>query len=250
MKTKIIYLISIFLLLSNIILFALIYYKTNLIQRIGVRMGFIEQKVTDRSDYWCIQGWTNTLKKMDVDFDVVFFGNSITGGSSFHEYFPNVKICNLGYSGDNLDGMMLRVEQIKAVKAEKVFLMAGINGLKIQTLDVFEDKYDKLVKAIIKENPEITIYLQSILPVNNNIAKNKYASNEKIIEANDIIKRIAKNNECKYINVFDLYIKDGMLDYSVTKDGVHLLPDAYNKWAYLLQPYIENNDIHCQLILE
>lgn len=250
MKNKFIYLICTFLLLSNVILLGLIYYKTNLIQRIGVRMGLIEQKLTDRSDYWCIQGWTNTLKKMDVDFDIVFFGNSITRGSSFHEYFSDVKICNLGYPGDNLDGMILRVDQIKAVKAEKVFLMAGINGLEIQTLDVFESKYDKLIKEIKKANPDIVLYLQSILPVNNDIAQNKYASNEKIMKANNIIERIAKNNGCEYINVFDLYIKDGMLDCSVTKDGVHLLPNAYDKWAHLLRPYIENDDIHCQLILE
>lgn len=236
---RVIYWISAFLLMLNLILFGLIYFKTNLIQRVGVRLGLIESKPTDRSDYWCIQGWTNTLEKMDVDYDVVFFGNSITGGSSFHNYFPDIKICNLGYPGDGLDGMLLRVKQIKAVNAEKVFVMAGINGLGTQPLQVFKNKYENLVQAIKAENPGITVYLQSILPVNNNISKNKYASNDKINEANDIIMKIAENNECTYIDVHQLYYKNGVLDPSVTKDGVHLKPEAYDKWASLLASYIE-----------
>ena len=228
-------LIGIILLLSS-----LIYFKTNLIQRIGTTIGLIESKPQDRSDYWCIQGWTNTLKKMNIDFDIVFFGNSITRGSSFHEYFSDKKICNLGYPGDNLDGMLLRVDQIKAVNPSKVFIMAGINGLQYQTLSIFDDKYEKLVKSVKEKNPQAEIYLQSILPVNKTILGNKkYANNEKIIAANDILKKIAVSNDCTYIDVHSLYYKNGELDPSLTKDGVHLLPQCYEKWAELLKEYIE-----------
>lgn len=243
MKNKILYFVITILFVGNIMLLGLIYYKTNLFQRVGVRLGITEIKPTDRPDYWCIRSWTNTLKKMNVDIDVVFFGNSITSGSSFHEYFPNTSICNLGYSGDHLDGMMLRVNQIKAVNAEKVFIMAGINGLKWQTLDVFEYKYKCLIEAIKKDNPEIKIYLQSILPVNNDISDNKYASNDKINEANNIIKNIAANNECTYIDVHRLYLKDGKLDPSLTEDGIHLKKEAYKRWGNLLKPYIEDEVI-------
>ncbi len=243
MKNKWLYPIIAILFTCNITLLGLIYYKTNLVQRIGVKLGLIEMKPTDRTDYWCIMGWTNTLQKMNVDYDVVFFGNSITRGSSFHEYFPNVSICNLGYSGDNLDGMMLRVNQIKAVNAEKVFIMAGINGLRLQPLDVFENKYRDLIKMIKESNPEIEIFLQSILPVNHNISAIKYASNEKINEANNIIRIIADNNGCTYIDVHQLYLKDGELNPSLTTDGVHLKPEAYNEWATLLRPYIVDKAI-------
>ena len=136
--------------LIGIILFlsSLIYFKTSLVQRIGATIGLIERKPQDRPDYWCIIGWTNTLEKINIDFDIVFFGNSITRGSSFHEYFSNKKICNLGYPGDNLDGMLLRVNQIKAVNPTKVFIMAGINGLQYQSLSIFDEKYERLVKLI------------------------------------------------------------------------------------------------------
>lgn len=176
---------------------------------------------------------------MNVDFDVVFFGNSITKGSSFHECFPNISICNLGFPGDNLDGMLLRVNQIKAVNPQKVFVMAGINGLDFQTLQVFENKYEQLIKAIKNAIPSATIYLQSILPVNNNIAGKRICSNDKIIDANKLIADIAQNNGCIYINIHQLYLKDGEMNPRFTKDGLHLLQEGYDEWASLLKPYME-----------
>ena len=242
MKRKTLYWICGILFGTNILLGGVIFFKTNLVQRIGVRIGLFETTPMDNPNYWCIQGWTNTLEKMNVDFDVVFFGNSITRGSSFHEYFTNTSICNLGFPGDNLDGMMLRVNQIKAVNPQKIFIMAGINGLNLQTIKVFEEKYERLVKAIKEANPYSTLYLQSILPVNNSIAPKYVCSNEKIVNANETIKNIANRNGCTYIHVYQLYVKNGEMNASLSRDGVHLFPESYDAWANLLKPYIEEND--------
>ena len=142
-------------LLFNVVLFLGIWFiggvKTNFFKRVGFRMGICEMSPKDRGDYWCIQGWTNTLRKLNYDADMVFFGNSITRGSSFHEFFPQLNICNLGYPGDDLDGMVFRVQQIKAVNPEKVFVMAGINGLQYQTEEDFEKKYQRMVDSIKKQ---------------------------------------------------------------------------------------------------
>lgn len=226
---------------TNILLGGVIYFKTNLVQRIGVRIGLIESKPMDNPNYWCIQGWTNTLEKMDMEFDAVFFGNSITRGSSFHKTFPNVRICNLGFPGDNLDGMMLRVNQIKAVNPKKVFIMAGINGLNLQPINVFENKYEKLVKAVCDSVPNATIYLQSILPVNNDIAQKFVCNNDKIIEANQIINRLSEKHHCIYIDLFSIYEKDGEMNPELTRDGVHLYEESYNMWAKVLQQYLTEN---------
>ena len=229
-------------LVANVLLLVGIYFigsvKTNFFKRIGNRMGICEMDPKDRGDYWCIQGWTNTLEKLNYDADVVFFGNSITRGGSFQKYFPNVKTCNLGYPGDNMDGMMFRVEQIKAVKPEKVFVMAGINGLQVQTNDVFESKYQRMVDSIKSKVPDAEIYLQSILPVNHNMMKG-VAGSEKIEQANDIIKTIAQYSSCVYIDLWALYEKDGEMPKELTRDGVHLKPEAYERWMEEIRKYIE-----------
>lgn len=229
-------------LVANVVLLAGIYFigsvKTSFFRRIGTRMGICEMNPKDRGDYYCIRGWTNTLNKLNYDADVVFFGNSITCGGGFQDYFTDVKTCNLGYPGDNIDGMMLRIGQIKAVNPEKVFVMAGINGLQMQTDNVFETKYQLMVDSIKSIVPEAEIYLQSILPVNHDM-KSGLASKEKIQKANEIVAKIAQRSNYVYVDLWALYEKDGEMPKELTRDGVHLKPEAYERWMEEIRKYIE-----------
>lgn len=226
----------------NIILCFLIVYigyaKTNFFKRVGARLNICHIEDKDRPDYWCIQGWNNTIEKLNLNVDIVFFGNSITRGSSFHNYFKDKSVCNLGYPGDTLDGMLLRVKQIKDLHPKKVFIMAGINGLHWQSQDVFKEKYTKLLSLTTNAVPNSEIYLQSILPVNHKM-KPGVASSNKIIEANKIIEELAKDYHCTYIDLYSIYAKDGEMPIELTRDGVHLFPESYEIWAKKIQPFIE-----------
>lgn len=228
-------------LVANVVLlvgFYVIGQKSHFFRKMEIRLGWKEQVPRDRADYWCIRGWTNTLRKLNYDADVVFFGNSITCGSSFHKLFPQLNICNLGYSGDNMDGMMLRIGQIEAVTPEKIFVMAGINGLQVQTDKVFETKYQCMVDSIKSAMPEAEIYLQSILPVNHSMKKG-VASAERIRRANEIIAEIAIRSNCVYVDLWSLYEKEGEMPKELTRDGVHLFPEAYDRWADEIERYIQ-----------
>ena len=230
-------------LIGNVLLLALVIFigciKTNYINSKLERLGIMEIDPTKRGDYWSIVGWTNTLEKLHLDVDVVFFGNSITRGSCFEKYFPNVSICNLGYPGDNTDGMLLRVNQIKAVNPEKVFVMAGINGLHVQTEQVFTEKYATLVDSIKQAVPTAKIYLQSILPVNPSMKAGKSPNKEKIAKCNEIVRKIAEQKRCFYVDLYSLYAVDGIMPEELTRDGVHLYPEAYDRWANEIKKYIE-----------
>lgn len=229
-------------LVANVVLLFGIYIiggpKTHFFSRMGERMGVCERDPHTRGDYWCIRGWTNTMNKLGYDADVVFFGNSITCGGNFQDYYPNVKTCNLGYPGDNMDGMLIRVGQIKAVKPEKVFVMAGINGLQVQTDKVFEEKYQRMVDSIKSSVSEAEVYLQSILPVNHSMKKG-VASAAKIRKANEIIAEIAARSNCVYVDLWSLYEMDCEMPKELTRDGVHLFPEAYDRWADEIKRYIE-----------
>lgn len=192
-----------------------------------------------RGDYWSIQGWTNTLEKLHLDMDVVFFGNSITCESSFEKYFPHVKICNLGYPGDNTDGMLLRINQIKAVNPEKIFVMAGINGLHAQTEKIFTEKYATMVDSIKQAAPTAKIYLQSILPVNPSMKAGIVVKKEKIARCNELVRNIAEEKGCVYIDLYRLYAVDRIMPEELTRDGVHLYPKAYDRWAEEIRRYVE-----------
>lgn len=211
-------------------------FKTTFFKRQFVKLGWIQLDATDSPDYWCIRGWNNTLQKLHCDVDVAFYGNSITAGSAFQDFFPDISICNLGYPGDNLDGLRFRAYTIASVKPEKVFLMGGINGSRQTPIDVFVKKYEQLILEIQKNVPSAQLYLQSILPVTPSIT---YASNDKIRKCNKLIDSLARVHQCQYIDLFSLYEKDGIMNEEYTRDGVHLKSEHYDKWAEAIRPYIE-----------
>lgn len=184
------------------------------------------------------QGWTNCLNKLDIQRDIVFFGNSITRNSDFRLFFPDASIANLGLGGDNLDGFLRRVTQVKALKPHKVFFMGGINGNKYMDPDTFKVKYERIVSALKDSLPNTQLYLQSILPVHSS-KYDLYADNDKIKLFNDKIQEIALQHKCIYIDLYSAYISNGEMPLEYTQDGIHLLPEHYDKWANLIAPYIQ-----------
>lgn len=207
-------------------------YKSNYFKRQFVKLGWAEMEAKDKADYYCVRGWNQCLKKLNIDVDVAFYGNSITSGSDFREFFPDVSICNLGYPGDDLPGLRFRAYTIAAVNPEKVFVLGGINGLKQTTISSFTNQYTLMIKAIEESVPNAQIYLQSILPV-----KDKKLT-EKIQECNSIIDSLANMYGCQYVDLFSIYVKDGAMNTEYSTDGTHLKSVHYDKWAERIRPYI------------
>ena len=116
--------------------------------------------------------------------------------------------------------------------------MAGINGLLIQTEQKFTEKYATLVDSIKLAVPTAKIYLQSILPVNPSMKSGIVFKKEKIARCNEIIRNIAKQKGCVYIDLYKLYAIDGIMPEELTPDGVHLYPKAYDRWAEEIKKYI------------
>ena len=99
--------------LLNLLLIALLYKEEKSGHWIQKHIhSQVQSDPTERPDYWCIMGWNNTIKKLNIDCDICFFGHSQIAMSDFQQDFPNRKIVTLGYPGDNVDGILLRVDQI------------------------------------------------------------------------------------------------------------------------------------------
>lgn len=177
----------------------------------------------------CLQAWTNSLKQMNAKADIVFFGDSLTYYGDFASVFPNKVVCNLGLRGDTIQGLMDRVEQVKMLQPKQVFLMAGINDVNHVMVDEFEALYDRLLDSISRVLPEATIIVQTMLPVNNQDFSIS-CDNAKIDDCNSRIKRIAEERDLYYLDIFVLYLEKGLLPLPLTRDGLHLTPDAYVRW--------------------
>lgn len=231
-------LIILSVILNALLLVAVVYiggYKTDYFKRVHAKIAH-KPYVPERVDQDCVISWNNCVMKLDMQVDVVFFGDSETAGGDFQKAFPDVKSINLGYIGEDIKGMLRRVDAIAAVHPKKVFLMGGINGLYCQSLDDFEYWYAALVDAIREAVPDAELYIESILPVT---GYSDYCDNAKIVEANTILQRLAKERNLTYIDLHSRYAVNNALPDSMSYDGLHLTDNAYGIWYNEIKQYIE-----------
>lgn len=177
--------------------------------------------------------------------DIVFLGNSITDGGEFSEMLglPNVK--NRGISSDVMSGVEQRLEQILRGAPRKLFLLIGINDISHNlTVDQLSDRYLRLVKKIRKMSPKTQVYLQSVMPINNDF--NRYKSlkgKEHVITAfNRHISKIAIDEGCTFIDLTDALSdsRTGKLKKAYTNDGLHLTGLGYQAWIEAIRPYVND----------
>ena len=186
----------------------------------------------------CLQAWTNSLRQMNAKADIVFFGDSLTYYGDFASVFPEKVVCNLGLRGDTIQGLIDRVEQVKILKPKVVYLMAGINDVARLTEVEFRSQYRQLVQDLGRT----PLVIQSILPVNTEDFTIS-CNNIQIKACNREIERITKECGFDYIDLYSLYVEDGLLPSMMTKDGIHLTKFAYCRWYDVLKQYLNSDRI-------
>ncbi|MBS5795864.1 MAG: hypothetical protein KH100_09020 [Dysgonomonas mossii] len=174
---------------------------------------------------------------------IIFLGNSLTQGGKWNEYFPTQKPVNRGIAGDNTLGMLNRLNEIIIAKPKKVFLMAGINDI---SLSRSNEKIMIGIKSIIYQietgSPYTKIYVQSLLPINNN--RNVYQrmlNKEWQIELlNKELKAFCEKENITFINIYPAFLsEDRTLDARYTTDGLHLNDNGYTVWVDQIRKYVE-----------
>lgn len=175
--------------------------------------------------------------------DIIFLGNSITNGGEWVELLNDERIKNRGISGDVCNGVIDRLNSIVDGKPAKVFLMIGINDLARGTSpDSIVSQTGQIINKIMSCSPNTSIYVQSILPVNE--AFNMFSGHtqhKKIIkDINNKLERLAKLKGVKFIDLYSHFVTPGTcnLDTAYTNDGLHLMGDGYLKWTEIVKPYI------------
>ena len=182
----------------------------------------------------CLQAWTNSIRQMNAKADIVFFGDSLTYYGDFSSVFPDKIVCNLGLRGDTIQGMIDRVEQVGMLEPDVLYLMAGINDVARCTLGKFESLYELLISELKRTLPNTEIILQTILPVND-VDFSISCNNEQIIVFNKAISSLANMHGFRLIDLFSNYANNGEMPKQLTKDGIHLQKDAYERWYSVLK---------------
>ncbi len=179
-----------------------------------------------------LRAWTNTVSKTGVEYNWVFYGNSITRNSDFGKYFEDKKILNLGLGADDLKGMARRANMLGRVSCEKVFLMAGINSVQKLSDNDFVEAYIVLLDSVLTYVEKDDLIVQNMLPISASI-ENDCFSNKRIETLNEKIRVLCAERNIRYLDLYHLYVEDGVLPVEKTMggDGLHIKAEEYALWA-------------------
>ena len=196
---------------------------------------------TINSEHW--QQRNKEIKNTPTGkYKVVFLGNSLTELFNVNEYFNDTILLNCGIVGDFSEGLVKRIDNITKLKPEKLFIEIGINDIieKIPLDDICVN-YREVIKKMQAQSPQTKIYIQSNLPVIINrpsfLTDNKDVNN-RVVKQNENLKKIAKEFNLTYIDIYTAFIKHPNLNELFIPDGIHLTPVAYNLWKTTVMPYL------------
>jgi lysophospholipase L1-like esterase len=173
---------------------------------------------------------------------IIFLGDSQIEQCEWRELtgITDVPVLNRGITGDQVEGVRMRLPEIKRHQASKIFLCVGINNLLLdQSYTDIELKYRELMKDLRADNRPLQLYIISVLPVNNQL-KSIGVDNAEIMEVNNRLQQIARNFAVPYIDLAaQLTDPAGNLDRRFTSDGIHLNADGYMVWKKIIDPFLK-----------
>lgn len=181
------------------------------------------------------------FKSIDIhENSIVFVGDSITQRGLWNELFPNELVINRGINSDTTDGVISRVSEIVASSPSKIFLMVGVNDIYRQkSTEKIIGNYSRILEEI-KKSPNIDVYIQSVLPVNNELYGNG-VNNDDVKKINEELVILANEFDYTYIDVYSTVENNNQLIEKYTNnDGIHLNGEGYNQWKNAIKEYVEN----------
>lgn len=189
-------------------------------------------------------------KSVEEDYfsDAVFIGDSRTEGFILNNGLT-AKVNSYTHKGltvdtiftdkiINMNGKKLTImEALKETSFSKVYIMLGINETGWVYGNMFINKYKKIIDEIKKINPKCTIYIESIIPVTEQVSnEHKYINNVKINQYNSLIKKMAEEKDIYYLNIQEALINEnGALPDEAATDGIHLNRKYCEKWFEYLK---------------
>ena len=184
--------------------------------------------------------------------DAVFIGDSLTTGIQLYNILPDTTVlASVGININNIftnevisdgnGGQQTILVVVKDTPPAEIYTMLGTNGLKGLGPEETVRYYRQLVQQLKADHPDSIIYVQSLMPINEEIFAANYGyelTNAEIDECNELLMQMAGEEEVYFVNCAEA-IKDenGELPAEFTTDGLHFRGEYYNKWIDYLKEH-------------
>lgn len=127
-------------------------------------------------------------------------------------------------------------------KYDRVFLIFGENELGWPNTQAFYEGYGEVIDAVRERQPEATVYVQSILPVSQEVSDKNIdcTNNQQIVAFNGLLQDLAREKDAIYLDVASVMTdENGCLPDEAAVDGIHPGSKYYKIWA----EYLEDNAV-------
>lgn len=181
----------------------------------------------------------------NVDNEIIFLGDSLTQEGQWEQLLANYTkqpIYNFGIGGDTTDGILYRLEQVIKYQPSKLFLLIGANDFwnEAKTVNEVVVNYRLILTKLQQLNPHTQIYIQSLLPINNQEYPQIRINNQDLMAANQELQKLAQESNYQYIDLYSKFVNDqNQLNPQYTRDGVHLNNQGYLLWSNIIARYIQ-----------
>lgn len=232
-KHKVIFTVSVVVNVMLISILGAVFLKLGGLSFITALAGTDEGSYEDNPYY---QERTNLFEEIEIPKgQTIFIGDSITQRGLWDELLPESTINNRGINSDTTIGVLNRLDDIIESKPEEVFIMIGVNDLfENKTVEEILGNYQGILKRFKSESPNTIIYIQSVLPVNNEVYGDAI-DNEDVKQLNSKLKDLAASSGNKFIDVYSQVSNDDQLEEGLTIDGIHLNGKGYDVWKEVLK---------------
>ena len=200
-----------------------------------------KEKIKMRPNYFIQKSHFESLP--DTKNEIIFLGDSITDYCRWSEMFQNLNIKNRGIVGDMTGGVVKRLNEVVSSSPDKIFIMIGVNDLSSrEEISDIADRYERILKFIMEKTPLTRIYVQSVLPVNEDIPNRLgHAKKQEVIKLNKAIRQLCVKYQLQYIDLFSLFRNNNnQFKKEYTSDGLHPNGKGYSVWMVAIEDFVKN----------
>jgi len=133
-------------------------------------------------------------------------------------------------------------EALSRKRYDAVYIMSGVNELG-NSAARFASALRSFIDLVEAAQPDAVIYLQTILPVNDDAARasgmKSFVTNRGVDGFNEVIVRLAAEKRVVLLDTAEVYRgADGQLSADMTRDGCHFKAGYYPLWADYLRTHV------------
>lgn len=196
-----------------------------------IKVNDVEQQIEimEAAEREAAEAWANRTPNEKFSNSIVM-GDSITQGLYEYGILDESHIISdrgayVSKKGD--DKIDTHLEKAIELQPQTIFLSYGMNDLSVSMddCDAFKEDYKTVIDQLKSNIPNVTIYINSILPVEDFvIEENIYFAN--ISQYNEKLKELCSEEDIVYIDNTDLVKPE-----YYASDGIHLSPTFYPDWV-------------------